>query len=148
MRVLDTNYDGSKHGVFTDRPGTLTNDFFVNLLDVNTGWKATSDDQNEFEGRDRTTGEVKFTGTRADLMFGSHAELRAIAEVYGADDGQEKFVQRLRSGVGQGDESRPLRPKVISKLSKFQKVIRQRVAFFYDYFICSFHDKTNFVGVS
>jgi catalase-peroxidase len=92
MRVLNTNYDQSKHGVFTDRPETLTNDFFVNLLDLNTTWQATSDDQNEFEGRDRTTGEVKWTGTRVDLIFGSHSELRALAEVYGADDGQEKFV--------------------------------------------------------
>ncbi len=93
MRVLNTNFDGSQHGVFTERPGTLTNDFFVNLLDLNTAWKATSEDQTEFEGRDRTTGEVKWTGTRVDLTFGSHSELRAIAEVYGADDSQEKFVR-------------------------------------------------------
>ena len=93
MRVLDTNFDQSKHGVFTDRPGMLTNDYFVNLLDCSTLWKAVSDDQNEFEGRDRASGEVKWTGTRVDLMFGSHSELRALAEVYGADDGQEKFVR-------------------------------------------------------
>ncbi len=93
MRVLDTNYDQSKHGVFTEHPETLTNDFFVNLLDLNTKWTATSDEQQEFEGRDRATGEVKWTGTRVDLIFGSHSELRAIAEVYGCDDAQEKFVQ-------------------------------------------------------
>ena len=93
MRVLNTNFDGSQHGVFTERPETLTNDFFVNLLDLGTTWKATSEDENEFEGRDRTTGEVKWTGTRVDLIFGSNSELRAIAEVYGCDDAQEKFVQ-------------------------------------------------------
>lgn len=93
MRVLNTNFDGSKHGVFTDRPETLTNDFFVNLLDFGTAWKETSDAQEEFEGRDRVTGELKWTGTRVDLIFGSHAELRALAEVYGSADGQEKFVQ-------------------------------------------------------
>jgi catalase-peroxidase len=91
MRVLDTNYDGSKHGVFTDRPGTLTNDFFVNLLDIGTTWKETSEAETEFEGS--TGGEVKWTGTRADLVFGSNSELRAIAEVYGCSDSQEKFVK-------------------------------------------------------
>lgn len=93
MRVLDTNFDGSKHGVFTNRPGTLTNDFFVNLLDTNTAWQETSEAQDEFEGRDRETGGAKWTGTRADLIFGSHSELRAIAEVYACSDSQEKFVQ-------------------------------------------------------
>jgi catalase-peroxidase len=92
MRVLGTNYDGSNHGVFTDNVGHLTNDFFTNILDFTYTWSATSDDDTVFEGRDRRTGEVKFTGTRADLIFGSNTELRAIAEVYGADDGQEKFV--------------------------------------------------------
>ncbi len=92
MRVLDTNYDQSKHGVFTENPGTLTNDYFVNLLDLNTKWEPTSDDKEEFEGRDRKSGEVKWTGTRVDLIFGSNSELRAIAEVYGSDDAQEKFV--------------------------------------------------------
>jgi catalase-peroxidase len=91
MRVLDTNFDGSKHGVFTDRPGTLTNDFFVNLLDIGTTWKETSEAETEFEGS--TGGEVKWTGTRADLVFGSNSELRAIAEVYGCSDSQEKFVK-------------------------------------------------------
>ena len=93
MRVLNTNFDQSKHGVFTERPETLTNDFFVNLLDLSTTWKAVSEDENEFEGRDRTTGELKWTGTRVDLVFGSNSELRALAEVYATDDAQEKFVQ-------------------------------------------------------
>ncbi|MGF7214319.1 catalase-peroxidase [Spirosoma lacussanchae] len=93
MRVLDTNFDQSRHGVFTDRPGVLTNDFFVNLLDMATTWRATSETQNVFEGRDRRTGERKWTGTRVDLIFGSNSELRAIAEVYGCEDAQEKFVR-------------------------------------------------------
>lgn len=93
LRVLNTNYDGSQHGVFTDRPGALTNDFFVNVLDLSTKWSATSDEQNEFEGRDRKTGEVTWTGTRADLIFGSNSELRALSEVYGSSDAHEKFVQ-------------------------------------------------------
>jgi len=92
MRVLDTNFDGSKHGVFTDKPGTLTNDYFVNLLDLNTSWKSTSDSQDTFEGKDRKTGAVKWTGTRVDLIMGSNAELRAIAEVYGCHDSSKKFV--------------------------------------------------------
>ena len=92
LRVLDTNFDGSKHGVFTDRPGALTTDFFTNLLDFSLSWKATSSDDTLFEGADRRSGAVKFTGTRADLIFGSNTELRAIAEVYGADDGKDKFV--------------------------------------------------------
>ena len=93
MRVLNANVGQSRHGVFTRRPGTLTNDFFVNLLDMRAEWKATSEDGDEFEGRDRATGELKWTGTRVDLMFGSNSQLRAIAEVYGQDDAQEKFVQ-------------------------------------------------------
>ncbi|GGY98779.1 catalase/peroxidase HPI [Streptomyces poonensis] len=92
LRVLDTNHDGSKSGVLTDAPGTLTNDFFVNLLDMGTAWSSTSEDQTTFEGRDRATGEVKWTGTRADLVFGSNSELRALAEVYASDDAKEKFV--------------------------------------------------------
>jgi catalase-peroxidase len=92
MRVLDTNFDGSKRGVLTDRPGTLTNDFFVNLLDLGTTWTATSDDEEEFEGRDRKSGDVKWNATRADLIFGAHSELRAVAEVYGCEDSQKKFV--------------------------------------------------------
>lgn len=93
MRVLNTNYDESKHGVFTDRPEALTNDFFVNLLDLNTKWESISDDQNTFEGRDRKTGQVKWTGTRVDLIFGSNTELRAIAEVYACADSEEKFLK-------------------------------------------------------
>ncbi|GHB83030.1 catalase/peroxidase HPI [Persicitalea jodogahamensis] len=93
MRVLGTNFGNTKHGVFTDRPETLTNDFFVNLLDMNTTWRATSDAQNVFVGSTRTTGEPKWTGTRVDLIFGSNSELRALAEVYGCSDSQEKFVK-------------------------------------------------------
>ncbi len=92
MRVLDTNFGQSKHGSFTNRPETLTNDFFLNLLDFDTTWKASSDYQDIFEGRDRKTGELKWTGTRVDLIFGSNSELRAIAEVYGCNDSQYKFV--------------------------------------------------------
>jgi catalase-peroxidase len=92
MRVLDTNYDGSKHGVFTKKKESLTNDFFVNLLDPNTEWKATSDSGEQFEGRDCKTGAVKWTGTRVDLVFGSNSELRALAEVYACKDSNEKFV--------------------------------------------------------
>ena len=92
MRVLDTNYDQSKHGVLSDNPGTLSNDFFVNVLDMNLEWKPKSDAEQEFELQDRDSGDVKFTGTRADLVFGSNSELRAIAEVYATDDAEEKFV--------------------------------------------------------
>ena len=92
LRVLNTNYDGSKHGVFTDKAGQLTNDFFVNLLDMGTTWKATSKDEEVFEGSDKS-GAKKWTGTRADLIFGSNSELRAIAEVYACSDSKEKFVK-------------------------------------------------------
>lgn len=92
MRVLNTNYDQSQHGVFTSRPEVLSNDFFVNLLDFGTQWRATSDKKDLFEGTDRKTGQVKWTGTRTDLIFGSNSELRAIAEVYACEDAQEKFV--------------------------------------------------------
>lgn len=93
IRVLNVNYDGSKHGVFTKTPGVLTNDFFVNLLDLGTTWRATSDAQNVFVGSDRVSGEPKWTATRADLIFGSNTELRAIAEVYACEDGKNKFVK-------------------------------------------------------
>ncbi len=93
MRVLNTNKGQSQHGVFTKRPEALTNDFFVNLLDLGTTWKATSEAEDIFEGRDRATGELKWTGTRVDLIFGSNSELRALAEVYGCEDSQERFVQ-------------------------------------------------------
>ncbi|PWJ43007.1 catalase-peroxidase [Sediminitomix flava] len=92
MRALDANYDQSKKGIFTDNPGALTNDYFVNLLDMSTEWKPTSDTKEEFEGRDRKTGELKWTATRADLIFGSNSELRALAEVYASGDAKEKFV--------------------------------------------------------
>ncbi len=92
MRALNANFGNSKHGVFTKRPDTLTNDFFVNLLDMGTEWKAISRDADVFEGRDRKTGELKWTGTRVDLIFGSNSQLRALAEVYGCDDSQKKFL--------------------------------------------------------
>ena len=92
MRVLNTNFDHSNHGVFTKNPGTLTNDFFINGMDLGTKWSATSDKQETFEGRSRKTGEVKWTGTRVDLIFGSNSELRALAEVYACEDAKEKFV--------------------------------------------------------
>ena len=93
MRVLNANFDGTEHGVLTNRPETLSNDFFVNLLDMNTTWEATDDFENEFQGRDLTTDQIKWKSTRVDLIFGSNSELRAIAEVYGCTDGEEKFVK-------------------------------------------------------
>jgi catalase-peroxidase len=92
LRVLNANFGKSPHGVFTKRPETLTNDFFVNLLDMGTAWKATSEAGDVFEGRDRATGELKWTATRVDLIFGSHSQLRALAEVYACEDSREKFV--------------------------------------------------------
>jgi catalase-peroxidase len=92
MRVLNANFDQSQHGVFTKRPETLTNDFFVTLLDMDTTWKAASGADDVFEGRDRATGELKWTGTRIDLIFGSNSQLRAVAEVYGCEDSQEQFL--------------------------------------------------------
>ena len=91
MRAMEANFGQSPHGVFTKRPGALTNDFFVNLLDMGTAWKPTAE-EGIFEGRDRTSGERKWTGTRVDLVFGSNSQLRALAEVYGCEDAQEKFV--------------------------------------------------------
>jgi catalase-peroxidase len=93
LRVLGSNHGLSQHGVFTNRPGTLTNDFFVNLLDMGTKWTASSDAKDVFEGHDRDTGELKWTGTRVDLIFGSNSQLRALAEVYACDDNQEAFVR-------------------------------------------------------
>jgi len=93
LRVLNTNYDRSAHGVFTQRPGQLTTDFFANLLDMNTAWKAVDATGDLYEGTDRKTGAKKWTATRNDLVFGSHAELRAVAEVYASSDNQEKFVK-------------------------------------------------------
>jgi catalase-peroxidase len=93
MRALDANVGGAKHGVFTDRPGTLTNDFFVNLMDIGTEWTVSESTENVYEGRDRTTGELTWTATAVDLVFGSNSQLRAIAEVYASDDAHEKFVR-------------------------------------------------------
>ena len=93
MRVLNTNFDKSNHGVFTKKVGTLSNDFFINVLDLSTTWSSKSDSDDVFEGRNRKTGEMKWTGTRADLIFGSNTELRAIAEVYACEDSKEKFVK-------------------------------------------------------
>ncbi len=93
LRALNANFGQSKHGVFTDRPEALTNDFFVNLLDMKTKWQAAPASEGVFEGRDRATGKVKWTGTRVDLVFGSNSQLRAIAEVYACDDSKEKFVK-------------------------------------------------------
>jgi len=92
LRVLGANTGGAKHGVLTKKPESLTNDFFKNLLDMQTEWKAVGDSTEEFEGRDRKTGEVKWTATRVDLVFGSNAQLRAVAEVYASSDSEEKFV--------------------------------------------------------
>ena len=92
LRVLGANFDGSKHGVFTDNVGVLSNDFFKNLLDMSTEWQATNEEKSLYEGRDRESGEVKWTGTRVDLVFGSNSILRAIAEVYASEDGKQKFV--------------------------------------------------------
>jgi catalase-peroxidase len=93
MRALGANHGQSKHGVFTDRPGTLTNDFFVNLLDMGTEWKASASSENVYEGHDRATGDVKWSGTAVDLVFGSHSQLRALSEVYAQVDSKEKFVR-------------------------------------------------------
>ena len=92
LRVLGANHGGSAHGVFTDKPGTLTNDFFVNLLDMGTAWKQAEGSTSVYEGRDRATGELKWTGTRVDLVFGSNSQLRALAEVYASDDARGSFV--------------------------------------------------------
>ena len=92
MRVLNTNFDNSKHGVFTKKPGTLTNDFFVSLIDMDTTWKEISEDEELFEGRDRKSNKTKWTGTRADLIFGSNSQLRALAEVYACEDSKDKFL--------------------------------------------------------
>jgi catalase-peroxidase len=93
MRALNANLGQAKHGVLTRQPETLTNDFFVNLLDLNTEWKASASDENVYEGRDRATGELKRSATAVDLVFGSHSQLRALSEVYASDDSKEKFVR-------------------------------------------------------
>ena len=93
MRALNANFGQSKHGVFTDRPETLTNDFFVNLLDMSTEWKSSASAEHVYEGRDRGSGKVKWTGTAVDLVFGSNSQLRAISEIYASDDSKDKFVR-------------------------------------------------------
>jgi catalase-peroxidase len=93
LRTLNANFGQTKHGVFTDQPGTLTNDFFVNLLDMKTKWEPSSSAEGVYEGRDRATGKIKWTATRADLVFGSNSQLRALAEVYASDDSKEAFVK-------------------------------------------------------
>jgi len=116
LRVLNTNVGQTKPRRLPQAARTpLTNDFFTNLLDMRTEWKAASDANDVFEGRDRATGALKWTGTRVDLLFGSNSQLRALAEVYGSSDAQTKFVQDFRRGVDQGDEPRSLRPCVISE---------------------------------
>ena len=114
MRVLNANFGGSQHGVFTKRPGALTNDFFVNLLDMGTVWKPVSEGADVFEGRDRATGELKWTGTRVDLIFGSNSQLRALAEVYACEDSAGEVRARLCRGVEQGHEPGPFRPRLIA----------------------------------
>ena len=111
MRALNANYGQTKHGVFTNRPETLTNDFFVNLLDMNTTWQPSATSEGVYEGRDRKTGELKWTGTRVDLIFGSHSQLRALAEVYACERLEGDVREGLRGGVEQGDEPRSLRPR-------------------------------------
>src|SRR5206468_12999069 len=93
LRALNANFGQSKHGIFTDRPEMLTNDFFVNLLDIRTAWRPSASAKNVYEGRDRATGERKWSATAADLVFGAHSQLRALAEVYACDDAKEKFVR-------------------------------------------------------
>jgi catalase-peroxidase len=95
MRALNANFGQAKHGVFTNRPETLTNDFFVNLLDMNTKWEPSSTSEGVYEGRDRATGQIKWTGTRVDLLFGSNSQLRAIAEVFASDDSKQAFVKEF-----------------------------------------------------
>ena len=116
MRALNANVGQSTHGVFTSAPGTLTNDFFVNLLDMKIEWRPSAT-EGVYEGRDRASGQVKWTGTRVDLVFGSNSELRALAEVYACDDTKEKFVEGLRRGLEQGDEPGSLRSGVVEASS-------------------------------
>ena len=118
LRAININAAGSKHGVLTDKPGALTNDFFVNLLDMGTEWKAVSEAKDVYEGRDRKTGAVKWTGTRVDLVFGSNSELRALAEVYACVGCEGQVREGLRGGLDQGDERRSLRHRLSSSAQK------------------------------
>ena len=125
LRVLGANAGKSTHGVFTKRPETLTNDFFVNLLDMGTQWQPTAGSEGVYEGRDRKTKEVKWTGTRVDLIFGSHSQLRALAEVYASARFEGEVREGLRGGVGQGDGPRSLRPRLISA-DRFSRIFLAR----------------------
>ena len=112
LLVLGANYGVAPHGVFTGRPGALTNDFFVTLTDMGTEWKPLADGSGLFEGRDRASGKVKWTATRVDLVFGSNSQLRALSEVYAQDDAGAKVRARLRGGMEQGDERGSFRPRL------------------------------------
>ena len=114
LRVLGANAGQSTHGVFTKRPETLTNDFFVNLLDMSTQWQPSAGSEGVYEGRDRKTNAVKWTGTRVDLIFGSHSQLRALAEVYACADSKEKFVKDFVAAWTKVMNAGPLRPRLIS----------------------------------
>ena len=114
LRALNANFGQSEHGVFTKRPGTLTNDFFVNLLDMNTKWQKSATSEGVLEGRDRATGELKWTGTVVDLVFGSNSQLRALAEFYACSDSEQEFVSDFAAALEQGDEPGPLRPEVMA----------------------------------
>ena len=118
MRALGANYDGSPQGVFTDRPGVLSNDFFVNVLDMGTTWTPTTDAEETFEGRDRVSGAQKWTASRVDLVFGSNSQLRALAEVYASEDAKREVRSRLRRCVGQGHEPGPLRHRLVAEQSR------------------------------
>ena len=130
MRALNANAGQAAHGVFTNRPGTLSNDFFVNLLDMSTKWSKSSKAEGLYEGLDRATGKVKWTATPVDLVFGSNSELRAVAEVYAAADGQGEVRAGLCERVGQGDDPRPLRPAVTTwrRIGSSQPMIGRRFA--------------------
>jgi len=115
LRALGANHGQSKLGVFTDRPGTLSNDFFVNLLDIGTAWRPSASDKGVYEGLDRTTGKAKWTATAADLVFGAHSQLRALAEVYASDDAKERFVRDFVAAWGK-----------VMNLDRFDLVARGR----------------------
>ena len=131
LRVLNINYDHSAHGVFTKRPEVLSNDFFLHLLDLGTTWNATTEAQDLFEGHDRKTGHLKWTATRADLIFGSNSELRALAEVYGSEDSQEKFIHDFVAVWAKVMRPRSVRPGVVDDIIKYRRVV-QSDTFFLD----------------
>jgi catalase-peroxidase len=116
MRAIGANAgDDNTDGILTDRPGQLTNDFFVNLIEMGTVWEPIGEGEERFEGKDRKTGETRWTATRVDLVFGSNSQLRAIAEEYAANGGEERMLDALRRGLGQGDGERPLRPPPLTR---------------------------------